>query len=496
DPLAPLGRACLDGSFNGDGYVDIHDLVEWDWFLSPPDRLNQCDIPLVAGLNGGGITLPGSDDEGAPEGDYYSSGDDVAMLGDPNESLLVASKWIHNISPYYIQDKFYLFDDAGQSLGSPPPAFSHVGGRLVTDNRGEVYQIHLENGLVGLWDPNVPIIGSGAFEEVMEPRYGTLASVYIGLQPDGYSWAGRPLFDAAIDKDGFIYVLPVVVVPYSDNDLAYLAAAKLEPQDAPGYYNLVTLYDDPPEPTDNQERNALREIEVDNQGNLYVVNSHELNESDMLWIFDVETGAVKQKINFENHDINAPTAMHFSEPNILYLTTSQNNPDAAATSLMGLSTTDLSMVRTVSITGMGHITSITEDPISRTLWAAGFKMESIPMYPDPLYPAFYYPYLAQVPVDSTGPITAMAMSGASDMSVPMSVVWIGPYPDLCGGADLNGDSKVSLSDLVFMLQYWLDEDCTGSAECSKANLDNTDGKDTVNMLDVAYFAQYWLLIDC
>ncbi|MCP4709259.1 MAG: hypothetical protein GY869_11590, partial [Planctomycetes bacterium] len=229
DPLAPLGRACLDGSFNGDGYVDLHDLVEWDWFLSPPDRLNHCDIPLVPGYGGRSMMSTEQEATAAPEGDYYSPDDDISALGDPNESLLVASKWIHNISPYYIQDKFYIFDDEGQSLGSPPPAFSHLGGRLVTDPKGNAYQIHMENGLVSVWDPNMVVIRSGAFGEVEEPRYGTLASVYIGLQSDDSygDWSGRPLFDAAIDKDGFVYVLPVVVVPYSDSDLAYLAAAKL-----------------------------------------------------------------------------------------------------------------------------------------------------------------------------------------------------------------------------------------------------------------------------
>ena len=495
DPMAPLGRACLDGSFNRDGYLDIHDLTEWDWFLSPPERLNQCDIPLAPGLGGGSAPGDGGDFGAVAAGEFYGTDDDLGAPGDPNESLLVASKWIHNISPYYIQDMYYLFDDEGQSLGSPP-GFDHLGGRLVADKKGNVYQIHLENGLVGLWDPNVALIGTGAFSGVIDPRYGASATVYVGLQPDGDGWAGRPLLDAVLDREGFIYVLPVVVVPDEDPDATYLAAAQLEPAAGSSSYSLVKLFDDPPEAGDNQERNALREIEVDDQGNLYVVNSHEQNESDMLWVFDAETGAMEQKINFMTVGLNAPTALHLSEPNILYLTSSQNDPDAVTTSLVGLSTADLSVVRTVSITGMGHVTSITEDPVRGTIWAAGFKMENIPEYPDPLNPPFYYPFLAQVPVGSSGPIAALAMSGVSDMSAPMSMVWIGPYPDLCGGADINDDGSVNLGDLHIMFQYWLDDDCTGSADCTKANLDNTDGDDAVNLLDLAYFAQYWLWMDC
>ncbi|MCP4708154.1 MAG: hypothetical protein GY869_05990, partial [Planctomycetes bacterium] len=497
DPMAPLGRACLDGSFNRDGYLDIHDLTEWDWFLSPPDRLNQCDIPLTTGMSGSSVSSDRDVMGGDTEEDYYLPGGDIEALDGATESLLMVSKWIHNISPYYLQDTSYLFDETGQVMSSPPPAFSHMGGRLIADKKGNVYQIHLEDGLVGLWDPNVAIIGPGSFSGVTEPRYGMSSTVYVGLQAAGIDWTGRPLVDAAIDEDGFIYVLPVVVVPTGSPDSAYLAAAKLDPNIGPvASYSLVKLYDDPPAAGDNQERNALREIEVDDEGNLYVINSHELNESDMLWVFDTTSGTVEQKLNFKDRSINAPTAMHISDANdVLYLTSSQNAPDAVTTSLVGLSTTDLSVVRTVSITGMGHVTCITEDPVNGTLWAGGFKMENIPMYPDPASPVFYYPFLAQVPAGSSGPIAAVSVSGAGNMSLPMSMVWIGPLPDLCGGADMNNDGSVDLGDLSIMVQYWLDVGCTTPEGCGKANLDNADGKDTVNLLDFAYFAQYWLW-DC
>ena len=499
DMMAPLGRVCLDGSFNKDGYVDLGDLMEWDWFLSPPERLNNCDIPLVPGqsLNSASDYQTNSYTEAdddiylPPPGDLYGS-DELT------ESFLIASKWIHNISPSYLQDTLYLFDQSGQAVSSVPPAFNHMGSRLVTDKAGGVYQIHLEKGLVEFWDPNVPVVAPGSFSDVIEPRFGQSATVYIGLQQQGNDWAGRPLVDAAFDDQGFIYVMPVVVAPTANPNAAYQAVAKLQPQplQTPAY-SLVTLFDDPPLPGDNQERNALREIEVDDNGNLYVVNSHDLNESDILWVFDSTTAAVKQRLNLIDRSIPAPSAMHISDDgNTLYLTSSQNSPVATASTLVGLSTVDLTEVRSVTINDMGHLTTITQDPTNGTVWAAGFKMANIPQYPDPSYPPFYYPYLAEVPIGSDDPVQAVALSGASNMSLPMSMVWIGATADQCGGADMDGNDLVNLTDLSMMLSYWLNTGCIPPDGCGIANLDNTDSKNTVNLLDFAWFAQYWLKIDC
>ncbi|MCP4708407.1 MAG: hypothetical protein GY869_07275 [Planctomycetes bacterium] len=499
DMMAPLGRVCLDGSFNKDGYVDLNDLLEWDWFLSPPERLNNCDIPLAPGQSSSSASGIEMSSFFETDDDFFlPAPDDLEGADDPAESFLIASKWIHNISPYYLQDTLYTFDQTGQAVGSIPPAFNHMGSRLVTDKAGGVYQIHMENGLVEFWNPSVPIVAPGAFSDVAEPRNGQSATVYVGLQQQGNDWAGRPLLDAAIDDQGFIYVLPVVVSPTANPNATYLVAAKLQPQ--PGQtpaYSLVALFDETPLPGDNQQRNALREIEIDDNDNLYVVNSHDLNESDILWVFDTETAAVKQRLDLIDRNIPAPSAMHISDDgNTLYLTSSQNSPDATTSTLMGLSTVDLTVVRSVTINDMGHITTVVQDPTNQTVWAAGFKMTNIPQYPDSSYPPFYFPYLAQVPAGSDDPVSAVAMSGATNMSVPMSMVWIGETADQCGGADLDGKGSVNLTDLSIMLSYWLDTNCIPPDGCGQANFDNTDGKDTVNLLDFAMFAQYWLKMDC
>ena len=52
-PDATNSRACLDGVFSTDGYVDSFDVVSWDWVLSEPSRVglfNLCQVPISMGL--------------------------------------------------------------------------------------------------------------------------------------------------------------------------------------------------------------------------------------------------------------------------------------------------------------------------------------------------------------------------------------------------------------------------------------------------------------
>ena len=149
------------------------------------------------------------------------------------------------------------------------------------------------------------------------------ATVSVGLQGEGADVWGRPVMDAAFDSEGYLYVVPVVVHPVGAE--AYLAAAKLELQDGQTPpYNIIRLYDDPPLPGDNQQRNSLREIEVDNKGNVYVTNSHHLNESDILWIFDSSTGVMEDRLDlvapYSDVNIPVPTALCASKyDSLLYL---------------------------------------------------------------------------------------------------------------------------------------------------------------------------------
>ncbi len=165
-------------------------------------------------------------------------------------------------------------------------------------------------------------------------------------------------------------------------------------------------------------------------------------------------------------------------------------PDAKSASLYVLSTADLTLVQSVDINEMGHVTDITEDPITGTLWVAGFTM---PQYKDYLpsnlsqMPQFYQPYLAAVPYGSSGPVQAAHLSDAADLALPLSIAWVGPIPKKCGGADLDGLGDVSFGDLKIMASQWLQAPDTPSADIAIP----VDG--IVNFLDLAVLADHWLV---
>lgn len=223
--------------------------------------------------------------------------------------------------------------------------------------------------LINDWDPQIQCYGickdvtwdnfvdSQDFLTIMR-EYGLRA----GLSLDNNS---RACLEGAFNRDGYLYVVPVVVQPVREQ--AYLAAAKLELTDNLNYH-LVILYDDPPLPGDNQERNSLREIEVDNRGSVYMTNAHHLNESDILWLFDSHSGVMKNRLDLVDQgntvisdSIGLCTPQYGSRA---YLASGENQPDAGSSVVYGLSADTLEFQQTIRINGMGHITSITEDPVT------------------------------------------------------------------------------------------------------------------------------------
>ncbi|UCC98546.1 MAG: hypothetical protein JSW66_01370 [Phycisphaerales bacterium] len=84
----------------------------------------------------------------------------------------------------------------------------------------------------------------------------------------------------------------------------------------------------------------------------------------------------------------------------------------------------LALERLITISGIQHVTCITEDPDSGTLWVAGFNMYNIPAYPNPTVRAFYYPYVAKIPYGSSqARRIALNDPGFHDLALPMSILW-------------------------------------------------------------------------
>jgi hypothetical protein len=418
---------CLEGIFSDDGYVDWGDVTSWDWTLNSEDRENLCNrqIPLTGSADKAGCACPPTKAAWATASIPAASSSGPVNLENFEGAFLVAGKVYDPCEGdhllRFLTDGLYGLDEYGHFMEQFWPVFNRTNGRLVQDFEGELYQINLEQGIVRLADAQV-VVPAGE-DAIIEPRYGVDAEVYIGLHGAGSDWWGRPIMDAAFDADGFVYVVPVVVAPVTDPNLTYTAAAMLELLGG-GNYQVLQLYDDPDafSPNDNRELSGLREIEVDSSGYVYVANVHSKNESDIVWIYDADTGLMEGRLAFSddpnsNTYLPAPIGMHVSNTtDMLYLASSQNDPAADSTSLYAFSIGELALspeqqpsIQTIEINGMGHITDITENPATGTLWVLGSKMQDIPYQPGPDKPLFYHPYIGEIP-SGTNSVEAVCIS--------------------------------------------------------------------------------------
>ncbi len=416
--------ACLEGVFSADGVVDSLDTVSWDWALSSNDRLlSVCKVPLVDDI---AVAAAAS-----PKGVALASVDPVPLPSLPSQlnDLLIVGKRGVSVPSGKLQDGLYIYATDRLCTGYAALAPDRGNIRLVQDPAGGVYVINSEQGLLRLDGSGEVVIPRTVMTlpATEEPRYGQPATIYLGIQERAGSVFGRPVLDVALDAD-YAYVLPVVVSPVDASP--YLAAARLRLGDGVSY-QIDRLYDDPPLPNDNQYRDSLRELEIDSDGNVYVLNAHSLNESDILWRYRPD-GTVERvdlgRPGSENY-CRAPTAMHMSTTtSMLYFASSQENEADRNTSILyGYSTSGtLVLQRSVAISGMQHVAGMAEDPTTGRLWVVGFSMYYVPTYPNPTVPAFYYPCLAAVDSDAE---SAEALpfddSDSSDLALPLSILWTG-----------------------------------------------------------------------
>ena len=496
---------CLDGVFSEDGYLNSNDLLSWDWMINHDGLIGSlCKVPLLSSAGAGSSSVP------------VSSGPTPCMSNSDtlNGSLVIAGKRRASLDSTKRKDRLYGFDSSGRLLDYYD--YADVGyGRLLTDSTGELYQLHFDRGLIRFSDQQ-EIVPAGNLAGFTEPRYNSPADIYIGLQVDGGNEvAGLPILDAAFDDAGDLYVLPVVVKPALGE--AYAAAAKLQINpDASPPYELMNIYDDPQDPNDNDAR-FLSEIEVDAEGTVYVLNSHHLNESDIVWAFDAADGNLLDKVFLRRPDshqmpVCGPEAMLASRwDSRLYLASSQNDTEAGQCSIYALATNQIGMPleRKITINNMGHVTAIAEDSNTGTLFAAGMQMWDIPdantvigVDAEP----FYHAVIAVLPqnvsdtadawlydpneicgvgsVCTAGWDTAICQS--NDLALPVSIVWRGGSGH---DSDLDHCGTVTLEDLAIMADNWQAYDCVFPDWCRQADIDRSG---TVNLDDLILLAQYWL----
>jgi hypothetical protein len=186
-----------------------------------------------------------------------------------------------------------------------------------------------------------------------------------------------------------------------------------------------------------------------------------------------------------------------SATNTLYITSSlRKETDPSPAVIHGFSTVTLAPVRTITVSGIKNVTGITEDTITNSLWVTGFNFNSNPA-PLPNYD----PYLAKVPL-GVNDVNAVCISGAEDLAMPLSICWTGALqaqpPELCGGADLNGNGTVNMSDLAILARHWLNSNCGApNNPCEGADLEPEIGPDgDVDNRDLGILADNWLNTNC
>jgi parallel beta-helix repeat protein len=480
---------CLDGFFSVDGFVDQFDIISWDWALESGDAFNDyCGVHLgetaaTAGASAGDVGV-------------VSASNPSVSIPDSLRDLLIVGK--RGTSNDKLKGRLYVFDCNGVCMGWSEPESDRCNIRVVKDREGNLYQLNSEAGVLRLDETNEVIIPPGRIPDVNEPRYNKAAVVYVGLQGTGQDAIGRPIFDAAFDTN-FVYVVPVVVDPNDPNEKPYAAAAKLQLLESGNPpYQLMQLYDEIPPTGTSQYRNNLRDIELDAEGNVYVVNTHRINENDTVWKYSPDGTKISLSLGNPTHPndyLPDPIGMCVSNTaGMLYLASGQYNPAGInSTVVHGLSLEDLAPKRTITVNGMHHVADITEEPTTGSLWIVGFNMDSFPPSPNPGEPAFYHPCLANVAYDSN---TAQAVSiydpNIHDLALPISIVWTKPVK--CGGADIDGDGKVTLKDFAVLVSAWLTElgDTGWNSDCNIS--DPADA--FIDARDLVALVRHWLETGC
>jgi hypothetical protein len=428
---------CLDGFFCADGYVTIHDAqaVEWTERKSLcPEEMLADDPWSPAGAAAVPSALPGAF---SSSGAIVAAGETSQPVSSPTRAgqFLVAAKRYEPSQTDFLSDRLYGLDGDGRLAGEPfHLAQDRYNGKLVRDPAGNLYQLNLELGLVRVAD-NTIVLAPGGFSVASEPRYQEPALVYVGsVEHDDGFWS-RPMLDAAFDAQGDLYVVPVVVVP--DLSKPYVAAARfrLNGSSQSPDCSVEQVFDERPLDNDNVARSQLREVEVDRDGNVYVLNCHYRNRSDILWVYRPD-GSCLPRCELQRLGISAPVGLCVSayDGTRLYLASAENPPDANHVKVYVVSTVSwsLSLLSTIEVRGMGHVTDIAEDPATGMICVVGFQMPAIP--PESRFQnssilslqPFYEPRLALVPFGAAGPVDAICPTDVSTdnhMALPLSVIW-------------------------------------------------------------------------
>ncbi|MDM8005431.1 MAG: hypothetical protein QUV05_04670 [Phycisphaerae bacterium] len=530
--VAGQKRTCLD--LSGDGYVDLADVLPWGAHF-------EVIVPSLC------LTQPTATAESLQPTQSRQDESSTSPRG-----LIMAGRQKGGGGAYWA-DTIIGLDQNRVCQDEFPPAGgvgSVTNGRLVLDNAGVVHQIGgrftspftLATGLYclnALDDDNDNICVVAPHRDIfMHPGLG---SVYVDVDLVAGQDYTFPLSDAVFspknDESGVVYVVPVVVDPAAGQAFEpFCAAARLAlhtPRD--GGYTLQAVYGLPDAVNSDSRKAYPREIEISPDGEyLFVASAYATRvgdvaetENDYLLVYDTsQSGAPVKEIPLWNTTseptenpamlslpVHGPTSIMVSRrSNSVYCAAAVNAQNPASTPTTRLlrfarNGADLTFAGAADIphpvpggytqpTFTAMITAITEDPVSRQLWVAGYSAPyydaaypvNQPPFGDDSAPLFTLPTLARISPDDVSwsagePVTqlqaSVPISCQDSFALPVSLVFNPSSP-----ADFDSDGDVDDADLLFF-----EEGASGPAVPVESGFEDRDldGDSDVDQADFAVF---------
>ncbi len=425
DPYSLGGAMCIDaGGFSQDHYVDALDLACDDW-RSRSANLNLCGQLALTNRK----TTPGTNAKSStqilkqiPHQAIFETGPSILILGKPSEPILYTGE--RTLQRKYLLYAFGFNEQYKQEYrleGLP----QHCNLRTIQDSQGDIYIINSQEGIIGL---------DG--EPLISPQIKDFADsqISVGIQKSDDQYWGRPILDASI-KEGRIYVVPVVVHPNNNPEgNAYLAAAELSPLDNGDFTIIRTFFDANPLKIDTEGSDltglgqspnlmGLREIEVDEDDNVYVLNVHHENNSSLLWKFDLNGDLKSQRFlnrsDPDNSEMAHPMGLCCSHGKIYIASGARDPSNPNRARVYGLDAATLDVTRIVTITNMYHITNIAAGPDGYIL-VSGFTIGSR----ETPFPKASLARISLGRDEVEANDNLFDPSPSSCLSLPMSIMWI------------------------------------------------------------------------
>ncbi|MEE9365283.1 MAG: leucine-rich repeat domain-containing protein [Dehalococcoidales bacterium] len=509
-----VNKGCLD--LINDGVINVNDLMAWNI----EGMLNVCPTKSGDGLN------DMSSNKAHVSTKSYT-GPKIGIF----EPLVVFGKPAANANGADLVPEDYLYSAHADGTVIESATVG-TSGRLITDTNGQVYQIQGNGSLVH------QSTGSIVFGPKQGVVYGssTVSIGFIGGQT-------VPVLDAAFSPNDpdVVYVLPVLVTP-SAGATPYKAAAKLALSgnlNDPNYFVEMIYGMDP-----NTDRTVtitsrssgtvllepdvqhLSEIEVDSDGNLYILSAHGYTDNKWVLMYDERIGNPSEtRISLSQFNIANPAVMLVSSnKEKLYLTSCANesadlaievyrfsivrqgnDPNLALAEVITVNCPDPNVCGALPAFCAGGsyvatITAMAEDPDDGTVYATGFTAPKFDTNLTELPPEikergiYTTAILAKIPIDTAGPVDAREFKNTTGAPIvlPMSIAWTGGKLPKCSGADISGNGDVDMEDFAILVSQWFSTSPSLSADIAPERYYD----ETVDILDLATLATYWLHTDC